>query len=600
MEGNDSDWTRFSDLNYITYNNLPAGNYVLRVRMDDGSGSQIIDERSLNIHITPPFWKTWWFSLIIVVFVTSFSLYLLKEYSDRLKQKHDKDKIRFFTNMVHDIRTSLTLIQAPINQLERTQELSTNSRYYLDLASEQSQKLSSVATQLLDFEKVDSGKGQLFLVQTDVVLLISKRIQIFNAAASEKGINLQFSSNKKSYTVSVDELKIEKVIDNLVSNAIKYSHSNGRVEINLTCKADEWTLEIKDYGLGISNHAKSKLFKEFYRGDNPANSKIVGSGIGLLLVKNYVTMHGGKVLLQSKENEGSSFTIAIPNEEVTNTSPDENSVFSFSEENGIEPDTATSQRVQKQAGRMNILVVEDNTNLQDFLVHSLSEFYNVSKAGDGIEAMQIIKRNAPDLIISDIMMPNMDGFELCKQIKSTFETSHIPIILLTSLSEKAKQLEGLGLGAEDYVTKPFDLSILLQRINSILRNREIVRERAMKFFADTDKEQLVFSNELNDKFIKKAFTVVNKNLSNSEFGKNEFASSMHVSPSLLYQKIKSLTGQSPIDFIKTIRFNQSLELLRTHNYSITEISEMCGFSSSSYFTTSFRKHFGKSPTEFLH
>ena len=439
---------------------------------------------------------------------------------------------------------------------------------------------------------------------TDIVNLLSRRILIFEEASKKKNIKLNFSFNQSTYFTAIDELKIEKVVDNLISNAIKYSHSDGRIDIILDCNKCSWSLEVKDYGLGISSKAQKLLFREFYRGDNVVNSRMVGSGIGLLLVKSYVDLHKGQIILNSKENIGSSFTITIPyrrveiEETVSNHFVQEDRA-----ENILQPEIEVEQPVSEEKGnerskKMHILVVEDNNELQDFLKNSLQELYNISVANDGEVAWTLINKKMPDLIISDIMMPNMDGFGLCQLIKSTFQTSHIPVILLTALSDKTKQLEGLGLGADDYITKPFDITVLTKRIESILKNREIVRERTLKMINATGDKENVFANELNDRFIKKALDIVRKNIDNSEFGKDEFASAMNVSPSLLYQKMKNLTGQSPIEFIKAIRFNYASELLQSGNYSITEVSEMCGFSSANYFSTAFRKYFGKAPTEY--
>jgi len=614
MEGLDSRWSSPAALPNINYANLPAGNFSLSIRMYDSSLTRIIDERSIAIQIIPPFWATWWFRLFFSILIICVVIYSLRTYSNHLKQKHAKEKIRFFTNMAHDIRTSLTLISAPVEQMDKAPELSEKTRYFLNLTREQSKRLTAVATQLLDFEKVDSNKGQLFPVMTDVVQLISNRCLMFTTTAGKREIKLEFRSNVDSYFTALDELKIEKTVDNLISNAIKYSHSGGMIEISLLCKKDQWHLEVKDYGLGISSEARKKLFKEFYRGDNKANSKIVGSGIGLLLVKSYVTMHSGKIEFDSEENKGSSFRITIPYKEVTDTSEhivsptpavihaetsgNSSDNIDLAEENratGLNESVETNETSKDKITR--ILVVEDNTDLQEFLQKSMEGDYKVSTANDGLEAWTLIRKEPFDLIISDIMMPHMDGFELCQRIKSTFETAHIPVILLTSLSDKVKQLEGLGLGADDYITKPFDITLLLQRIKSIIKNREIVRERAFKLMNQDSQDEPVYANELNDQFVKKALEVVHKNMSNTEFGKDEFASEMNVSPSLLYQKLKALTEQSPLEFIRIIRFNHAMELLQSQKYSVTEIGEMCGFSSPSYFSTAFRKHFGKSPAE---
>ena len=256
------------------------------------------------------------------------------------------------------------------------------------------------------------------------------------------------------------------------------------------------------------------------------------------------------------------------------------------------------QEDDRSGKKKSILIVDDNKDLRNFLKCSFENQYYILEAGNGNEAWELLQKESPELIISDVMMPDMDGFELCKLIKSTFETSHIPVILLTSLCDKSDQLEGLGLGAEDYITKPFDISLLEQRIKSLMRNREIVREKALKLIKpENDEQQVILANELNDQFVKKAVEVIHNNMQNLDFDKESFAMEMHVSGSLLYKKIKALTGQSPIEFIKSIRLNRALELLQSHKYTITEVSELCGYSSISYFSTVFKKYFGKSPTE---
>jgi len=592
MEGIDKDWNTPSKNRMINYSNIPGGKFKLKIRMYDNSFTRIVDERVLNLHVSPPFWATWWFYLLIL-FIISYIIYIsFRYYINHLKQQHAEDKINFFTNTAHDIRTALTLITAPIDELNKAPELSEKSRHFLQITSRQSEKLLQITSQLLDFQKADKEKEQLFLTVTDVVKLVSQRIQMHRASADKMNIELIFTKNMDVYFSDVDEIKIERIIDNLIVNAIKYSHADSKIDVKLICGDSQWRLIVKDYGLGISVDDQKKLFREFYRGNNNVNSKIIGSGIGLLLVRNYVSMHKGKVEFNSVENEGSVFEVVIPRN--TEQKDNLNSI-------GIQTDkeiVVLSENEYSDKTGTHILIVEDNDELQDFLKFSFKEQYKISVATNGAQAWNLIQKDAPDLVISDIMMPDMNGLELCNLIKSTFETSHIPVILLTALSEKSDQLKGLGLGADDYITKPFDMRILSQRIKSIIRNREIVREKALRFISQPEVEQQIFTNEHNDQFIKKALEIIHSNLGNPDFGKIEFASAMNVSSSLLYKKLKSLTGQSPVDLIKIVRLNKSLELLRTHKYTITEISELCGFSSSSYFGAVFKKQFGKSPTEF--
>lgn len=567
--------------------------------MFDNSLSNVVAERSVTIKLIPPFWRTGWFWMLLLIVVSGIIFLYFLYYINRLKQEHTEEKVRFFTNTAHDIRTSLTLIKAPVEELSKEKNLTESGKYYLNLAIEQARQLSSVVTQLMDFQKVDVGKEHLFLAMTDLVKLVSHRKIMLDSYAKSKNLELKFVSDRGSYITAVDETKMEKVIDNLISNAIKYSPEKSLILIDLKCDEKKWILQVKDHGIGISRKAQRQLFKEFYRGDNAINSKVVGSGIGLLLVKNYVRMHGGNINCMSQENVGSTFQVIIPFKSVvqeslaTKANSDHEIGSGFIAEVSIPLECENEIHPSKE---MKVLIVEDNDDLLNFMKSILSNDFKVFTAVDGVKAWSFISKQMPDLVVSDIMMPNMDGFELCKIVKSTYETSHIPVILLTALSEKTDQLRGIGLGADDYLTKPFDMNLLIQKIKSIILNRELVREKALRLISISSSEPIL-ENELNDKFVKRMLEVAQANISNAEFDKDEFASAMNVSSSLLYKKIKSLTDQSPTDFIKTIRLKHAVELLQSRKYTVTEVSEMCGFASVGYFSTVFRKHYGKSPSE---
>jgi Signal transduction histidine kinase len=601
LEGFDKNWSTPSKNRMITYTNLPSGKFTLKVKLYDNSVTNIVAERSISIRLVPPFWRTGWFWIIIIIVVTSIMVLYLLYYINRLKQLHTEEKVRFFTNTAHDIRTSLTLIKAPVEELYKESSLTESGKYYLNLAIEQARQLSAVVTQLMDFQKVDVGKEPLSLTMVDIVKLVEKHRIMLATFGKSKNIELQFITDRDNYTSAVDEQKMAKIIDNLISNAIKYSHENSQIQIDLKCDDKKWILQVKDNGIGISKKAQRQLFKEFYRADNAINSKVVGSGIGLLLVKNYVNMHDGKISCTSQENIGSTFQIVIPykllaTESAVSGTKDILTAETAPIKEAVMPvDVKAEIQSQKE---MKVLVVEDNDDLLNFMKVALSSDFKVFSAVDGEKAWEFISKQFPDLVVSDIMMPNMDGFELCKLIKSTYETSHIPIVLLTALSEVTDQLHGLGLGADDYLTKPFDMNILTQKIKSIIRNRKVVRDKALKLIK-ADNSENILENELNDKFVKKMLEVARANISNAEFSKDDFALAMNVSASLLYKKIKSLTDQSPTDFIKVVRLNYALELLQTRKYTVTEVSEMCGFASVSYFSTVFKKHYGKSPTEIL-
>ena len=599
IEGLDQEWSKPVNNRILSYSNIPYGTYKLKVRMVDNSIVGVIAERDMVIQIIPPFWKKWWFIFIVLLFVSGVGIFSILFYIDRLKKKHSEEKIRFFANTAHDMRTSLTLINGPIEELNKESGLTGQGLNYLHLATEQVQHLSKVVTQLLDFQKVDVGKERLLLSNIDIVKFIEDRVMMFEGYAKNKNVDLVFNSNCPQYVTSVDERLIQKVVDNLISNAVKYSYNDSRVSISLRCSATKWTFEVQDTGIGITKKVQKRLFREYYRGENAINSKIVGSGIGLLLVKNYVLLHGGKVSCTSQSNMGSTFQVVIPNAQELNGSQHAKFV-SQSVEQVYQPSHISPQMEtvinDETLSKLTILIVEDHEYLREFLKSAMQGQYTIYMAEDGEKAWKLIQKRPPDLIVSDIMMPNMDGFELCEKVKSNFETSHIPVILLTSLAGKAQQLQGLGLGADDYLTKPFDVTLLQQRIKSILRNRDIIRDKALRMIK-VEEGVVLLDNELNDKFLKRMIEVVDTNMDNTQFSKNDFASAMNVSPSLLYKKIKALTDQSPTDFIKAIRLNHAQELLHTKKYTITEVSELCGFASVGYFSTVFRKYFGKPPTQ---
>jgi DNA-binding response OmpR family regulator len=519
----------------------------------------------------------------------------------RNKLQHVENKVPIFKNTatVHNVRTSVTLIKAPIDELKE-HALSDTGRYYRLLATEQVKPLSTTVSQLMDFQKADIRKGRLTLSMVDIVELIEQRRLIFESFAKTQNVNLHFISDQDYYQTAVDASMMEKVIDTLISNAIKYSHPESKVQIILTCKPKNWSLEVKDNGIGISKKAQSHLFSEYYRGENAINSKIVGSGINLLFVKNYVMMHDGDISCISHENAGSTFTVVIPFKETLEEKKLANSKLDVAVTYDIKAVDIKPPQQQEEIPkqRMCILIVEDNDDHRNFMQYSLQVDFDVLLAENGTEAWNIIQTQMPDLVVSDVMMPQMDGFKLCELMKSTYETSHIPLILLTALSGKIEQLHGLSLGADDYLTKPFDMTLLSQKIKSMIRNRVAVKNKVLNLingFENNSKK--VLTKDHNNNFMNKMLDVVQINIANTEFGKDNFASAMNVSASLLYKKVKSLTDQSPTDFIKMVRLNYALELLYSHKYSITEVSEHCGFSSLAYFSTVFKKHFGKSPNE---
>ncbi|MGF7140699.1 hybrid sensor histidine kinase/response regulator transcription factor [Roseimarinus sediminis] len=598
MEGIDEDWTSPASQRIVSYANIKGTENVLQIRMYDGSMNKLLAQRSLLIRVIPPFWATPWFLVILFLLISLVIYFVFWYYIGLLKQRHAEEKVRFFTNTAHDLRTALTLIKAPIDELNNEAQLSEKGRNNIALAGDQAHRLSAVVSQLMDFQKADVGKAQLQPVTCDLVKLVKQRIDSFKPLARKRRVDISFLVSENEFFTAVDVVKMEKIIDNLISNAVKYAFPETTIELVLKWNNTKWNLEVNDQGIGISKKAQQQLFREFYREENAVNARMVGSGIGLILVKNYVQLHGGSVSCESEQNKGSSFRIEIPclktENKATDQVPDELTASSHFSSDLYNQRLETYDR--QAPGEFSILLVEDNDELLRFMQSNLADEFTVATATDGTAALEMIRKNMPDLVVSDVMMPGMDGFELCSNLKSSFDTSHIPVIMLTALSEKSDHLHGLGLGADDYLTKPFDMSLLRQKIRSMIHNRKRVSEKALKMIRGNDEGQLL-DNELNDQFLKKMLKLAKENIANGAFNKEVFASQMNVSPSLLYKKVKALTNQSPSEFIRAVRMDAALELLQSGKYNVTEVSEMTGFSSIAYFSTVFKKHFGKSPTE---
>ena len=588
LVGQDREWSEISPLSYINYVNLKPGDYILMVRMYDGG---MLSEREFGITVTPPFWQTLWFRLSVVILVAIILILSVRHYLWRMHRKYTSEKIRFFTRMAHDLRTSLMLMKAPVDELRKEENLSEWGGRCLGMAAEQAERLNDTVTRLLDFEKLDIGAGQPEFVKTDIAALFKRRGEIYESYAASKNIRFEMVSAPEEYFTDVDRKMMERVIDNLLSNAVKYSNPGGSVSVEFSGSDKEWRLKVEDNGIGISKSDRRKLFREFYRGENAVNSQAIGSGIGLLMVKRYVRLHKGDVVVESAPGKGTVFQLTVPRR----CRRQENVSQEISHGDGGAV-TAPVNDLLPENNDMEILIVEDNVMLREFMVRALQTRFNVYAAGDGEEALRTVRERQPDLVLTDVMMPGIDGFELCRRIKTDPSTSHIPVIMLTSLSDKSDQIHGLGVGADNYLVKPFDMDLLAGRIISLILNRRNVMRKALEVSESGDDSAIV-ENHINDEFLKKALKCVKDNISNESFGKGDFASAMAISQSLLYKKIKALTGLSVVEFIRSIRLSHAMELLRHGGYNVTEVSEMCGFSTPAYFSRVFKDHFGKNPSD---
>ncbi|WP_164974100.1 hybrid sensor histidine kinase/response regulator transcription factor [Filimonas effusa] len=595
LENMDKNWVGPTTEHIANYTNLSPNDYVFKVKYLDDSNN-VIDEREIKITVTPPFWKTAWARIILLVILLIAAWFIYKYAQQKLEEKQTEEKIRFFINTAHDIRTPLTLIGAPIYELKEQLKSSPQNNYLMSLVTDNLDRLNKMFSQLLDFQKAYEAKDQLVIKKQDLRRYLSNKLIYWQSAAASKGLSLEMLLPDEELIEWFDLEKMDKILDNLMSNATKYTPAGGKITITLSADKNSWQLKIADTGIGISKQDRKNLFKRFYRAGNAINKQITGSGLGLMLVEKYVALHNGSIEVSSAENQGTEFCMQFKrgNKHFHDTVVlDDHNLPVLGEKELQEEHTLTGSL------KMKLLVVEDNEDLRSFLKLSLGHYYTVYTAENGRDAWDNMLKINPDIIVSDLHMPEMDGFQLCEKVKSTFETSHIPVILLTVASDKQFVEKGLHLGADDYIGKPFDAGYLRLKIDAIIQNRKLLRQ---KFLAAGSKEQpetTTSGNELNDGFLENATAVVEKNMANPAFSVNDFARELALSRTLLYTKCNAITGFSPNDFIKIVRMKKAITCFQEKKYSINEVALMVGFDEPAYFSTCFRKIYGKSPKKFI-
>lgn len=601
LEGFYNEWTKPSQRNLIRYMNLAPGDYTLKVRailLDDG---RTLEERSLRIHVDPPFSQTMG-AYTIYILIGVLTIFIIMRYLwMRKESKLSHEKIQFFTNTAHDIRTPLTLIKGPLSEISRTEQLTEKGKENLQYAIRSTDSLAELANKLIDFQKEERYTSIINVSLCDLNQYIANFTEMFRPYSRKKGILLTFEGTDSPLEGWIDVNKMDSILHNLLSNAMKYTPEGGQVKVILQGNNTHWSVEISDTGIGISASDQKKMFKQLFRGQNAINQRITGSGIGMLQTYRLVKRHLGNITVTSEENKGTTFHLRFPTDHkkyihhkdtVSNESvpyfipePTDNSSYKPS------PQTAPS-----------LLIVEDNPDLRNFLRQSLAESYRITEAQNGQEALETIAQEQPDLIISDIMMPVMRGDDLCQTLKDNMETSHIPIILLTALGDRESILHGLNVKADSYVVKPFDIDILKANIASVLTNKEILRKRFSQLDYQTEnlpKEvQETPGLSLDQEFLEKITKLVIKNLG-KDFNVDDLCLEMGMSRSSLYNKVKALTDHSPSDFIRQTRLKEGASLLRSKKYTVAEVSDMLGFSDPKYFTDIFKKHYGMTPSAYM-
>lgn len=588
LEDYNEEWQYSNTVRSVNYMNLSPGTYTFRLRAFDKYTGQQIGERDLKIVINAPYWISWWALLVYLVLACIFVYIFIQYRRHKANEDRVKEKIRSFISIAHDIRTPISLIKAPLSELEAQKELPDESRKTVGVAVKNAEKLLTMVTQLLDLQKTEMHAECLKVSSYDVKAYLEEKIAEFHPATMQKGVELHLQVEEGMPPVWMDREKMDHIIDNLFSNALKYTEQ-GEIHIVVRTTKKNWTIEVTDTGIGIPKEEQGNIFHEYYRAQNAMNYQETGSGIGLMITRRIVKQHHGSISFSSVEDKGTTFTVSFPRKIKSGLMVEQR------HDNSEQPVADVAQAAEGE-GKNVLLLAEDDPDMREYLMNSLSAEYKVIGVPDGGKALETAREINPDIIISDIVMPVLEGDELCRILKSSVDTSHIPIILLTALSERENIIFGLEAGANDYIIKPFDLSVLKVRIRNILQNRQHLRDTVLSM--DVPPEDTDYTSQLDKEFMDKVMEVIREELSNSEFSINDFCRMLGMSRTSVYNKIKTLTGQGPNDFIRIVRLNKAKELLASRRHSIGEVSSMVGFSDPKYFSTCFKKQFGTSPSKF--
>ena len=605
IDGYHKEWTRPSQDNRIVVRNLPPGSYTLQIRtVSNEEKYKTYETRSIQIIITPPVWASMWAMVGYAILVVLIMIIIFRVIMLHKQKKISDEKTRFFINTAHDIRTPLTLIKAPLEEVVENHMVAEKALPHMNMALKNVNTLLQLTTNLINFERIDVYSSTLYVSEYELNSYMNDICATFRKYAEMKRVRFVYESNFDYLNVWFDSDKMGSILKNILSNALKYTPENGSVCICACEEGDTWSIEVKDTGIGIPSSEQKKLFRNCFRGSNVVNLKVTGSGIGLMLVYKLVKLHKGKIHIQSIEHQGTCVQITFPK---GNTHLHKAKFISPKTPNermdavvlGGTSDLPVLEAPQIKTSLQRILVVEDNDDLRNYLVDMLMAGYNIQSCSNGKDALVIIKEFNPDLVISDIMMPEMSGDELCSAIKTSVEMSHIPVILLTALGDEKNILGGLEIGADAYITKPFSVGILKVTIKNILANRELLRQ-VYNSIENKEKHLPVnCTNTLDWKFIASVKECIEKNMGDLDFGVDVLSNQHHMSRTSFYNKLKALTGYAPADYIRMIRLQRAAQLLKQKEYTITEIAEIVGFSDAKYFREVFKKYYNVSPSKFV-
>lgn len=619
LEGYDKECYYLTDSRTVSYSNLPQGTYQFLVKAANSDGKWNPIPTALEIIVLPIWYKTWWALLIFFATFAGFITFVFRFFwmrksmeaqleIERRDKEHQEEinqmKMRFFINISHELRTPLTLILTPLQEI--INKISDRwTRNQLEYIQRNANRLLHLVNQLMDYRRAELGVFELKAKKGNAHQLIQDNFLFYDKLARHKKITYTLHSELEDKEVLFDANYLELIVNNLLSNAFKYTESGQSITVTLKEENGWLLLQVSDTGIGIPINKQGKIFERFYQ----IESEHVGSGIGLSLVQRLIELHHGRIELDSEENKGSTFSVYLPQDlsvykpselASNNEQNEEEQVYSTNSKAMYFIDTEKVENESVESGdkkRGTILIVEDNNEIRRYLSNGLADLFNTLEAGNGEEALEKLKDNEVDVIVTDVMMPVMDGIKLCKNVKQNIRTCHIPVIILSAKTDIKDQMEGLQMGADDYIPKPFSLAILTTKIQNMMRTRRRMLDKYAKSL-EVEPEKITF-NAMDEALLKRAMAIVEKNMDNIEFSTDEFAREMNMSRSNLHLKLKAITGESTIDFIRKIRFNEAAKLLKDGRYTVAEVSTMVGFNTPSYFATSFKKYFGCLPTEYI-
>ncbi|MEY8631043.1 ATP-binding protein [Bacteroides nordii] len=614
LEGFSNGWTKIYKQRTITYTNLSPGDYTLIVK-PAGINNVYQPEYRLNITVLPPFYKTIWAYLIYVVITISLLYYIVRTYHGRIKlqeslkyeKQHIRDveelnqsKLRFFTNISHEFRTPLTVIVGQIEMLLQVQSFPPAIYNKLLNVYKNGLQLRGLISELLDFRKQEQGHMKIKVSRHNLVDFLYENYLLYIEYASTRHIKFYFNKDQDQLEVWYDSRQMQKVINNLLSNAFKYTPEKGSISINISKRGEEAIIEVQDSGKGIKPEEAGKIFERFYQTSNdPENTQ--GTGIGLALSKGIVELHKGRIEVSSNQTSGTTFTIALKlgnahftAEQIETEEPKEEEAAVIVESKFMVEQQVLDDTVKERIKGAKVLIVEDNDSLREMLAGLFEPYYEIITAADGEEGLKEARDRMPDLIISDVVMPKMTGIELCKQIKQDFETCHIPVVLLTARTAIEHTIEGLRIGADDYITKPFNVNLLISRCNNLVNSRIVLQEKFSK--QPQTRVQMLATNPMDKDLLDRTVAIIEKNMDNAEFSLNDVIRELCISRTNFFSKMKAITGQTPNDFILTIRLKKAAYLLKNELFlSIAEVADRTGFSSPRYFSRCFKEVYGISP-----